>query len=335
MSCTIFDIAKKCKCSTTTVSKVLNNVGKISSAKSQEILQVAHDLGYVRNKSAMSLASANRRSHLVGVVLHIQEEKGITHELFSNLLNAFRIEMEKYDYDICFLRYIEDDSPITYRQMIESRGLDGILILSLGNNKNVEDLLTFDGPLVAFDYANARCRVSSTNKEGVARMVDYLVSLGHRRICYVAPSDRGISQERKEGFLLGLERNGIPFDERMIVPGIYYNSTAAKIATDAALATRFNPTVIMYPDDYTAISAIAYLRTLGYKVPLDISVTGFDGLDISRTMRPSLATTKQNAGELGRTAAKMLLQQLENKPIQDKDVFVDTELFTGDSVRRV
>lgn len=335
MAATINDIAEKCHCSTTTVSKVLNHVGKISSAKTAEILKVAQECGYVRSKNAMSLASANKKSFLIGVVLHIQEERGITHELFSNLLNSFRIEMEKQDYDICFIRYLEDDSEISYTNLIESRSLDGILILSLGNNENVSALLNFDGPLVAFDYMNAKSRVSSTNTEGVASMVDYLVSLGHTRICYIAPDDRGISQERKEGFLLGLKRNGITFDKRMIVKGIYYNSEAAKIATDNALATGLNPTVIMYPDDYTAISGIAYLRTLGYKVPSDISVTGFDGLDIGRTMRPSIATTKQDSVQLGKTAARMLLDQLNNKPLTEKFVQVPTVLLTGESVRKL
>ena len=119
---TIYDIAKRCNCSTTTVSKVLNGYGNISLAKKEEILTVAKELDYIRNVTALSLA--RNSSHLIGVLLHINEDKSITHELFSNLLNDFRKEMEKHDYDICFIRNTETVDECC--SLIKARNFDGV-----------------------------------------------------------------------------------------------------------------------------------------------------------------------------------------------------------------
>ena len=333
MAVTIYDIAKKCNTSTTTVSKAFNNSKKISLKKKQEILEVAKKLGYAPSQSARSLASNSKASKLIGVVLHTNENKSITHEMFSNILNSFRIEMEQYDYDICFLRNIQDADEISYGELISARGLDGVFIIAADSTeKKVKELLKEDIPLVAFDNVNAKYQITSDNKEAVAKMVDYLVSMGHRRICYVYPHNYGVSQERYEGFLLGLERNNIPFDQRMIIDAPFYCTNSAQIATDKALQSGINPTVIMYPDDYTAIHAIPYLRKLGLKVPSNISITGFDGLNIADAIRPSLTTIRQNAKEIGLKAAEMLLKQINKQEIQTPHVVLEAELIKAKSV---
>ena len=166
-------------------------------------------------------------------------------------------------------------------------------------------------------------------------MVDYLVSLGHERICYVCPEKSGVSEDRKNGFIKGLKKNNIPFDERMIVNGPYFGKDSALIATENALSSGINPTVIMYPDDYTAISAIPILRKKGYHVPRDMSITGFDGVDIGAVMRPSLVTTVQNTTEIGKNAAKLLLKQINNNEIEEKNIIIPTSLFEGESVSRI
>ena len=333
MAVTIYDIAKKCHTSTTTVSKAFNNSPKISKEKKNEILSVAKKLGYVPSQSARSLASSSKASKLIGVVLHTNENKSITHEMFSDILNSFRIEMEKHDYDICFLRNILDEDEITYGELISARGLDGIFIISADSTeKKIKELLKEDIPLVAFDNVEAKYQITSDNKEAVASMVDHLVKMGHRRICYVYPHNYGVSQDRYEGFLLGLERNNIPFDQRMIINAPFFCTNSAQIATDRALASGINPTVIMYPDDYTAIHAIPYLRKLGLKVPSDISITGFDGLTIADVIRPSLTTIRQDAKQIGLLAAQKLLKLINKEDIQTPHEVVKAKLIIAKSV---
>lgn len=336
MTPTIYDIAKKCNCSTTTVSKVLNNFGKISPSKKAEILQAAKELGYVANKTAQSLASSNKSSKLIGIVLHTLESKSITHEMFSSILNSFRIEMEKNDYDICFLRNINSEDDITYQSLIKARGIDGVFVLACDQkNQKVKALFESDIPLVAFDAFEAKYFVTSNNREIVAHMVDYLIEQGHKRIAFVYPDKYGISKKRYEGFINGLKRNNLEFDERMIIDAPFYCTDSAKIAVEKVIESKYEPTVIMFPDDYTAIHAITYLRKYSMKVPNDISITGFDGIELANAIRPPLATIKQNCDDLGKAAAELLLEQINKVEITEPHRIVEASLIRGKSVSKI
>lgn len=331
---TIYDIAKACGCSTTTVSKVLNGTGHISKKKKEEILATTARLGYVPSHSARTLASSNKSSRLIGIFLHINEEQGIAHEFFSKVLNSFRLQMEQYDYDICFLRDFDDKHKREYQNMISARGIDGAFVFSSSalTNKKLLSVLEKKIPVVGFDIIDAQSFVTSDNMESTTRLVDYLVSQGHQRICYVSPSDIGVSRKRKKGFLIGLEKNGIPFDERMIIRAPYFCADSAKIATDKALSSGINPTVIMYPDDYTALAAIPYLESKGYRVPEDMSLTGFDGLESGHLVHPSIVTCVQDAHALGTKAAELLMKLIAKESVEKKEIIVPTTLYQGDSV---
>ena len=336
MGTTIYDIAKKCHCSTTTVSKVFNNSGKISEEKAKLIRKTAEEMGYTPNASARFVAGGAKLSRLLGVILQINEDKGLGHELFSRILNSFRMEAEKQGYDICFLSRLDDDSPYSYLNKLESRGCSGVFALSARiKEKKIQELYQSDIPVVSFDYDKGKSSISSNNEESVAELVNYLVKLGHRRICYVHPDDSELCLKRKEGFILGLKQNNIPFDERMVVSAPFFSEGSAQIATDKALASGINPTAIMYPDDYCAINAIPYLRSLGYKVPRDISITGFDGIEVASIMRPSITTIGQDAKALGREAARLLLAQIENPKVINKHIVIPAHLQKGESTRDI
>ena len=336
MTATIYDIAKACHCSTTTVSKVLNNKGSISPEKTNEILKVAKHLGYMRSQSARSLASNNHSSNLIGVYLHINDEQSITHELFSKIINSFRIEVEKSGYDICFIRNIDDKEKYGYENMLASRGMDGALLLSTqAKSQKLLEFINSDFPIVTFDIFEAKRCVCSNNEKAIEEMVDYLVSMGHTKISYICPDESGVSLARKNGFLKGLKKNNIAFDERMIVKAPYYSNDSARIATEKALASGINPTVIMYPDDYTAIASIPYLRQNGYHVPRDMSITGFDGVAIGAVMRPSLTTTVQLTQEIGKKAAELLLNQINHVKTKEQKYVVPTKIFKGESVAKI
>lgn len=332
MPVTIYDIAKRCNCSTTTVSKVLNNSGNISKEKREHILKVANEINYVPNTSAKGLASIGHSTKLIAVLLYIQEEKSITHELFSSILNSFRIEMEKVGFDICFIGQLPENSSISYISKIRSRCCDGVFVLCAEKeDKLIKQLENEDIPIVSFDNYEFKNAVYSDNKEAVSSMVDYLVKMGHTKIAYIKPPTSDVSDIRFEGFLEGLKRNNICFNPKFVVDGYYFNHDAVKINTDRALNNGLKPTVIMYPDDYSAISSVSYLRELGYDVPNDICVTGFDGIELSNVVKPSITTIKQNTIELGRAAARSLYAQIQSKTHENK-IIVKSQLIQGNSV---
>lgn len=336
MSATIYDIAKKCNCSIATVSKVFNNTGTISKNKKEEILRVSQELGYLPSESARGLAKADKSTKMIGIILHINNDKSIGHYLFSNILNSFRSVVESKGYDVAFISKLDEDSPYTYIDKIRSRGFEGVFAISANRyDKQINKLFKSECPIVAFDNGRGSCTFTSNNKEIVSELVDYLVAKGHTRICYIYPDEPGITYERYLGFLEGLKRNGIELDERMIVKGTYFDENSVENATDLALNSGIDPTVIMYPDDYSAINAIPYLRKLGLKVPSNISITGFDGIDIATVMHPSIVTVKQDAKRIGEQAAYTLLDIINKKQITNDTIVVPATVCAGASVKNL
>lgn len=324
---TIYDIAKKCNCSYTTVSKVFNNTGAISEKKKKEIFAAAKELGYVPNSTARSLAT--KKSNIIGVILHNFEDRGITHELFSRILNSFRIEAEKKGYDILLISQNHE----SYLMSCKSRAIDGVFVMCCDYSlEKSKELMNGEIPFVCFDNNDVPNSVQSNNKEAIAGMVDYLVSKGHRNIMYINPDDNApVTRSRLEGYMLGLERNNIKFDPRFVQKGSYFHEGASKLNVENVINSGIDFTAIMFPDDYSAIGAAKYLKQYEKEKGIKISYTGFDGVEVTEILASSVTTIKQNTELIGETAAKILLNEIEGKKTK-KATYIPTIISEGDSV---
>lgn len=324
---TIYDIAKKCNCSYTTVSKVFNNTGAISEKKKQEIFAAAKELGYIPNSTARSLAT--KKSHIIGVILHNFEDRGITHELFSRILNSFRIEAEKNGYDILLISQNHE----SYLMSCKSRAIDGVFVMCCDYSlEKSKELINGEIPFVCFDNNDVPNSVQSDNKEAIAKMVDYLVSKGHRNIMYINPDDNApVTRSRLEGYKLGLERNNIEFDSRFIQKGSYFHEGASKLNVENVINSGVDFTAIMFPDDYSAIGAAKYLKLYEKEKGIKISYTGFDGVEVTEILASTVTTIKQNTKLIGETAAKILLNEIEGKKTK-KATYIPTIINEGETV---
>ena len=324
---TIYDIAKKCNCSYTTVSKVFNNTGAISEKKKQEIFAAAKELGYIPNSTARSLAT--KKSHIIGVILHNFEDRGITHELFSRILNSFRIEAEKNGYDILLISQNHE----SYLMSCKSRAIDGVFVMCCDYSlEKSKELINGEIPFVCFDNNDVPNSVQSDNKEAIAKMVDYLVSKGHRNIMYINPDDNApVTRSRLEGYKLGLERNNIEFDSRFIQKGSYFHEGASKLNVENVINSGVEFTAVMFPDDYSAIGAAKYLKQYEKEKGIKISYTGFDGVEVTEILASTVTTIKQNTKLIGETAAKILLNEIEGKKTK-KATYIPTIINEGETV---
>ena len=324
---TIYDIAKKCNCSYTTVSKVFNNTGAISEKKKQEIFAAAKELGYIPNSTARSLAT--KKSHIIGVILHNFEDRGITHELFSRILNSFRIEAEKNGYDILLISQNHE----SYLMSCKSRAIDGVFVMCCDYSlEKSKELINGEIPFVCFDNNDVPNSVQSDNKEAIAQMVDYLVSKGHKNIMYINPDDNApVTRSRLEGYKLGLERNNIEFDPRFIQKGSYFHEGASKLNVENVINSGVEFTAVMFPDDYSAIGAAKYLKQYEKEKGIKISYTGFDGVEVTEILASTVTTIKQNTKLIGETAAKILLNEIEGKKTK-KATYIPTIINEGETV---
>ena len=314
---TIYDIARECGCSSATVSKVFNNSGNISAKKRHEILQTADRLGYIPNITARNLV--NNKSNMVGVLLFVDRTLGLRHELFAEILNAFRMEMESRKYEIVL---ISEEASLWRGSLLghcKALRLDGVSAGSI--------------PIVGFEipYENAS-NVESKNYEAGKKLTEYLLSLGHKKIAFIAGTDTCITRERVRGYRDALAAAQISAEEFVLQCGFFSNDEGT-LATKILMESGRDFTAVMYPDDFTAIAGLRELKKYGKSVPRDVSVTGFDGISIGRLITPLLTTAVQNAEEIGKVAAEMLIEKIENSSAVPKTVRLDTEIFKGESAQ--
>ena len=312
---TIYDIARECGCSSATVSKVFNNSGNISAKKRHEILQTADRLGYIPNITARN------------VLLFVDRTLGLRHELFAEILNAFRMEMENRRYEIVL---ISEEASLWRGSLLghcKALRLDGVFCLSCDYaSQALKELAAGSIPIVGFEipYENAS-NVESKN---------YEAGKGHKKIAFIAGTDTCITRERLRGYRDALADSQLSGEEFLLHCGFFSNDEGT-LATKILMESGRDFTAVMYPDDFTAIAGLRELKKYGKSVPRDISVTGFDGISIGRLITPQLTTAVQNAKEIGKVAADMLIEKIGNSSATPKTVRLDTEIFIGESTRSV
>ena len=133
-----------------------------------------------------------------------------------------------------------------------------------------------------------------------------------------------------------MRASGIEFKDSMMISGEYCNyNLAYKYTKDLLLRTN-PPTAIMYADDHSALGGVAAIEDMGLKVPDDVSITGFDGIELANVIRPKLTTIKQNAAEIGIVLGKKLLEAIKDPDnVKFEQIKVQAEFIQGASCRRV
>ncbi len=328
---TIYDIAKKCNCSSATVSKVLSRTGSISEKKRNEVLDAARSLGYVPNVTARNLVK--KRSDMVGVLLFSDKVLGLRHELFAEILNSFRTVMEEKNYEIVLISEKATQWDGSFLTHCRALRLDGLFCLCCEYGTSaVRDLFESDMPIVGFESPFAeKSSVASKNFEAGKRLTEYLIGLGHRRIAFLAGKDTAITRERIAGYRAALAEYSVPFDDALLIRTNYFSSDSGENATHSLLSCGHSFTAAMYPDDFTALAATYLLAQHGLYVGKNISVTGFDGISVGSLVTPRLTTMRQNAQAIGAAAAQSLINQIEGRENPQFTVSLDTTLVEGES----
>lgn len=332
---TIYDIAKACNCSSATVSKVLSRSGNISEKKRTEVLEAARSLGYVPNVTARNLVM--KRSNMVGVLLFSDKVLGLRHELFAEILNAFRTVMEETNYEIVLISEKATQWDGSFLTHCRALRLDGLFCLCCEYTKKaVRDLFESNLPIVGFESPyGERSSVASKNFESGKRLTEFLIGLGHRRIAFLAGKDTDITRERIAGYRAALAEHSIPFDDALLIRTNYFSADNGENATRSLLSCGRTFTAAMYPDDFTALAATYLLAQHGLFVGKNISVTGFDGISVGSLVTPRLTTMRQNAQAIGTAAAQSLINQIEGKENPQFTVSLETTLVKGESTAAV
>lgn len=313
MAVTIKDIAEVAGVSHTTVSRALRGNPRISSEMIQRIQQIASDLGYVANTAARGLKT--NRSRVLGVIA-----RRIDDPFFSEVLQGIEDVLQEAGYSLFLAASHRDpDREKAIMQAMGERRVDGIIISSTQiQPDHIRQIDQFDVPLVlinnqAFNQPDVHS-VYHDDNFGSQEVTRHLLALGHRRIAYLGNENGGkTNTERLQGYQEVLAEAAVVADPSWQVMGINGQPDGGADGMARILQLAERPTAVVCYNDLMAIGAIQTAYQHQLQVPDDISVTGFDDIELAGYVTPSLTTFHQPKRELGREAAAIMLRVLHDE----------------------
>ncbi len=321
------DIASRCGVSVATVSKALNDHQDISSETRSRVRKTAEEMGYMANAAARTLRT--NRSNNIGVLFIDQRHSGLAHEFFSAVLDSLCLEAERRGYDITFInsRVGSAGASPSFLQHCLYRGVDGVIIASVDfTSPLVLELVNSALPIVTIDHVfNNRIAVISDNTQGMEKLTRYVIGKGHRRLALIHGELTSVTENRLTGFYRACAEAEIEIPKSWVRYSPFHDSDSCYEVTKDLLSSPERPSCIFFPDDYSFIGAMNAIRELGLQIPSDISVVGYDGIQLSQMISPRLTTWKQNTGELGRLAAASLIELIEHP----KTAIIDRHIVSG------
>lgn len=331
---TIYDIATKLNITAATVSRALNNNPNISSSTKELVLETAEKMGYEQNKLALALKSG--KSNNVGVVV-----PRIDTNFFGSVIRGIEEELTPFGYHviICQTNNDEEKENANIDALLNSQ-VDGIFISTSSNDiKSFERILKKDVPLIFFDRKKTMNNVSSVtinDFEGGYKATQHLIDNGCRQIAHFSGDlNIEIFNDRFAGYKQALRDNGIDYIEEYVIK-TRSNIEDGKKAVKKLLKLKTPPDAVFSSSDWDALGAIQELRSKNFKVPEDISVIGFSNEPFTKFMELSISTIDQFPLEMGRIAAKVFLEQVNNseKVKIEKKVVLDPELIIRKSTKK-
>jgi LacI family transcriptional regulator len=335
---TIRDVAEATGVSISTVSRVFNGYGDVSSATRQRVLAAAQRLDYAPSAAARTLV--RQRSQLVGVVLFTgHEHPDIGHPFFQDVLVGVKHAIGAFGYDVLLFATEEPGAvggrPHSYLRRARHHHVDGVILMGVDrDDPEVGELLRSGIPIVGVDLAVAgehATFVASDNVGGARLAVRHLHALGHRRIATIAgPQDRDPGEDRLLGYRAEMRALGLEVAPGYEQVGDFYFESGGT-AMRALLALPEPPTAVFAAADMMAIGALRELQAAGLQAPRDVAVVGFDDIQLASLLQPALTTVRQDKLRLGQAAARALVDQIESPDSIPPVLTLPVELVVRDS----
>lgn len=330
---TIKDIAKEAGVSVTTVSRAINNTGRIDAQTKEKIEQIIKNLGYSPNSAAQSLKTQKTRN----IVLIIPD---ITNPFYSNLAKEFQILVKSKNYILTLFNTNENLSE-EMRAIASAKEImaGGIVFASVSEERCVVDaLLGLDIPSVLLN-SYAACEldcIHGANNLGTYIAAKHLIDCGHRRIAFIGGT-RGtrVATSRKDGYVQALTEAGIAIDDDLLFEMGFSEDVGYKGAK--YLSTVFPlPTAICCANDIIAMGVLSALHDMNISVPDQISVTGMDDIIYSRISSPPLTSVTNDSREFARESFKLLFERIENnEEIPPREIIIGRQLVERKSVKTI
>ena len=334
---TIYDIAKRLNITAATVSRALNNNPKISESTRKLVNDTAIEMNYKQNKLAQALKSG--KSFNVGVIV-----PRIDSNFFASIIRGIEEELYSHGYHVIICQtYNKEHLETENINTLLNAQVDGILMsisnVSIEKNDSFNRVLAKKIPLLFFDRKKNIDGVSSVtinDFEAGYKATKHLIEEGCKRIAHFT-NDRlfEIFKDRFLGYKQALLDNGIEFDESLVIE-TRSNVEEGKIAIRQLLSLENPPDALFSSSDWSALGAIQELKSQGIKIPEDFCVVGFSNEPYTEFMELSMSSIEQFPLEMGKQAAKVFLEQVENteKDLTEKKIVLTPKLHIRQSSSR-
>lgn len=327
---TIRDIAKKAKVSHTTVSRALNNDPRIREETKKRILALVEKLDFKPDARARNLAL--KKSNLIGLVV-----TDIRNPFYADLARGIEDKAHQVSYNVIFCSTEHKAERMdSYVRLMLDVGVDGFIFASSRLHEPiVEKLIEEKFPLVlvnrkikgdGFNY------VVLDNFNGAYDITKHLIDLGHRKIAIIdGPSNVSTGLERLKGFQKALKDHDIPLIPEYVVQNNFARLTGYEGAKKL-LKRKNRPEAIFAGSDYIAMGVFDATEELGFRIPEDVALVGFDDTEFASNKRISLTTVSQREYTMGGLGVQILIDYIENKGMDyTHKVVLDSHLVMRES----
>lgn len=339
---TIKDIAKECGVGVSTVSRALNNHPDINPETRRKIMEVIERTGFIPNNSARNLKRTDAKCIAMLV-------KGITNPFFSKMIEIIEDETKRKRYALV-LRHVEaqEDELDVALELEKEKRLRGIVFLGGMFRHSQEKLDKLKVPYIFCAISvEAFAQAGEAKFSNIAvddclesrKMTEYLLDLGHRRIAFITENmDESIGRSRLEGYRNAYMGRGLEVPEELICyvqeDVNHYGMENGYLTTIKLLRSGREVTAIYAAADSLAIGACRAVLEAGLRIPEDISVAGYDGMEIGEYYNPKLTTIKQPVEEMAREAVHLLFEVIAGRKEHQQIIFA-AELVERESTARL
>lgn len=333
---TIQEVARHAGVSAATVSRYLSTPERVSEETRLRVKDAVAATGYTINQAARSLRMRNARTLLIAL-------PDIGNPFYSIILDAVVEEASMRGYGVLVASRFKDDPAGLLNAYFLSSRADGMLLLDGGlDTRTLHSLRLQNGHLplvVSYDETTERGinSVNVDNEAAAKRAVEHLIELGHRQIGHVIGLSRnGDPNPRLVGYRAAMQAAGLEVRPEWVVQGDYAIDSGVE-AGNRMLAAGPLPTSVFCGNDEMAVGLIWALRQQGVTCPDDISVIGFDDMEIAEYYAPSLTTMRHPREEIGRVATRVLIDILEGTAAfrHPARITLPSELVVRQSTRRI
>ena len=277
------------------------------------------------------------KKNSIAILFVDDSDCGLTHDYFASVFDSFKRTIEEEGYNLGFINshFHQKNRPTIVEQVKDK--YDGVFVACINyDHPEVQELFSSDIPLVLLDYElEGRVTVSSDNLGGIRSLAKYICEMGHKRIAYIMGDNNCVTQMRRDALLEECRKFGIEIPKEKLFYSKYRDMKKAAYYTEELLRMEEPPSCILYPDDFAAIGGINIIRARGMDIPYDISVAGFDGLNLAMQFEPKLSTVHQDTVTIGQTVGKNLIQLIDDpSSVVPGTILVPTELEKGRTIAK-